>query len=63
MQCREFSVMADLSDKYYTVKSLVDLECPDRSGKDFTNQNEIAIKKQISCSYNNTSSMQNEAFL
>ena len=33
MQCREFSIMADLSDKYYTVKSLantlkvVDLEC------------------------------------
>ena len=51
MQCREFSIMADLSDKYYTVKSFTNtlsyLVCPVNRKKMFQRiQNAIIVKNR-----------------
>ena len=54
MQCRGFSIMADLSDKYYTEKnSLANTQIFAHSiqKRYFTSQNAITRKKRITCSH------------
>ena len=54
MQCREFFIMADLSDKYYTEKNSVantQMFAHSIQKRYFTSQNAITRKKQITCSH------------
>ena len=64
MQCRKIFIMADLRGKHYTVISLVNALrlSPSIRKIYFIKQNAIIVKKQISCSHIESSSMPNEAF-
>ena len=54
MQCREFSILADLSDAINTTQDIQKTY--------FIGQNSTGVKKQISCSHIESSSIPNEAF-
>ena len=64
MQCRKIFIMADLRGKHYTVISLVNALrlSPSIRKIYFIRQNAIIVKKQISCSHIESSSLPNEAF-